>query len=425
MPQSEAALPETPAPSPRLRPLWFNRDYMLLWSGQAISSTGSGISGLAFPLLILALTHNAASAGFAAALRSTPYLFLSLPAGALIDRWNRKIVMMLCDTGRALVLGSIPVALALGRLTIWQIYVVALVEGTLFVLFDIAEVACLPRVVPKAQLPAATGQNQATAGISTLISQPIGGAIYSVGRMYPFIGDAVSYLVSVISLGFIKTPFQGERPPATEKRRLLAEIGEGLRWLWRKPLIRYMAFLTGSLNFVFGGSYLIIIVIALRMHATPFTIGLLGAIASIGGIIGSVLGSFIQKRFTFGQVIITTLILQAAVWPLQIFAPNPYVLGAIAGVVFLLGPIYNVVQFSYRVALIPDRLQGRVNSSFRLLAYGFMPLGAAIIGVLVQAYGTTTALVFTWGVFILAAAATIITPLVRNALPLAQAQTLE
>src|SRR5712691_4819518 len=155
--------------------LWRNRDYMLLWSGQTISTLGSGVSTIAFPFLILGMTGSPALAGIAAGLRTLPYLFLSLPVGALIDRWNRKWVMILCDTGRAIALGSIPLAVVLGHLTIAQVFLVTFVEGMLFVFFDLAEVACLPRVVRPDQLPAATGQNQATLEIAGLISSPLGG----------------------------------------------------------------------------------------------------------------------------------------------------------------------------------------------------------------------------------------------------------
>ncbi len=413
MPSGTSLAPPPPA---KLRPLWLNRDYMLLWSGQTISAVGSGVSGIAFPLLILAITHDPSQAGYALALRSLPYLIFSLPAGALIDRWNRKLVMILCDTGRALALGSIPVAWALGYLTVAQLYGVAAVEGTLFVFFNIAEAACLPRVVPKAQLPAATGQNQATDGISLLISQPLGGAIYGISQMLPFVGDAVSYVVSVISLAFIKTRFQGER--SGERRRLGVEIREGLSWLWHQRLIRYMAFLTGSANFVFGGAFLIIIVLAQHMGATPFQIGLIGAIASVGGIIGAALGASVQRRFSFGAVIIATVVVQAIAWPLQLLAPNIYVLGAIGAVIFLMGPIYNVVQFSYRSALIPDRLQGRVNSAFRLLAFGFQPLGGALAGILLKEFDTTITILAFGVVFVGSAVLTILNGDVRNAQPI-------
>src|SRR5438477_2960023 len=128
----QAAQPEQTAGAPaapqKPTPIWRNRDYMLLWSGQVISTLGSTASGIVFPLLILALTNSPHAAGIAGALGAIPYLIFSLPVGALVDRWDRKLVMILCDTGRALTLGSIPVALYFNVLTIWQIYIAAFIE---------------------------------------------------------------------------------------------------------------------------------------------------------------------------------------------------------------------------------------------------------------------------------------------------------
>src|SRR6266487_4950151 len=232
-------------------PLWRNRDYMLLWSGQTVSLTGTIVSQTAFPLLVWDLTHSAAQVGLVGGLGTLPYVFLRLLVGALIDRWNRKRVMILCDIGRALNLASVLVALVFGQLTVIQLYFNALTEGTLFVFFNLAEVACLPRVVAKKQLPAATAQNEATQGITALLSPLLGAALYSLRQALPFLADAVSYVASVISLLFIRAEFQGTRAPV--RRKLRHEIGEGLAWLWRQPLIRYMAFLTGGNNFVSAG----------------------------------------------------------------------------------------------------------------------------------------------------------------------------
>jgi MFS family permease len=139
------------APPPSL---WRNRDYMLLWGGQAISSLGSSASGVVFPLLVLEITRSPAIAGIMGALFSIPYLIFSLPVGALIDRWDRKRVMMLCDGARALNLASVPLAMLFNALTVWQLFANAFIEGSLFVFFSISESAALPRVVPKTQLPA-------------------------------------------------------------------------------------------------------------------------------------------------------------------------------------------------------------------------------------------------------------------------------
>ncbi|MBI3741956.1 MAG: MFS transporter [Chloroflexi bacterium] len=375
------------------RALYRNRDFMLLWSGQVISGLGSAISGIVFPLLILALTNSPAAAGIASALGSLPYIFLSLPAGALIDRWDRKRVMILCDTGRALGMASIAVALFFNALTIWQIYIVALIEGTLFVFFNIAETAAIPRVVEKSQLPQATAQNHAAFATTGIIGPGLGTAIYqNFGRAIPFVLDAVSYFVSVISLFFIQTRFQTER--AAGARNLRAEIREGLQWLWDQPLVRFMAVLTGGLNFVNAASGLCLIVLAKNLRASDGEIGLIFSIGAIGGIIGSLIGGQIQKRFRFGQVIIAVVWLQALVFPLYLFAPNIFWLGASIALIYFGAPVYNVVQFSYRLALIPDQLQGRVNSAFRLLAFGFQPIGAALSGILIEQFGIVPAVLF-------------------------------
>jgi MFS family permease len=416
---SAQAKDESPG-STKLSPLWRNRDYMLLWSGQVVSTLGSYASNIVFPLLILALTNSPTAAGIAAALASLPYVFLSLPAGALIDRWNRKRVMILCDTGRALTLGSIPLAMAFGVLTIWQIYIAALIEGTLFVFFNLAEVAALPRVVEKKQLPEATAQNEAAFGVAGIIGPTLGTVLYqTVSRAMPFIADAVSYGVSVVSLFFIRTQFQTERVPT--QRNLRAEIAEGLVWLWRQPLIRYIAFLTGGFNLVGAGTGLILIVLAKNLGASDASIGTIFSIGAIGGILGAILGGQIQKRFTFGQVIIGVTWIEALLFPLYAIAPHVLVLGAIAAVMFSLSPIYNVVQFSYRLALIPDELQGRVNSTFRLLAFGFQPIGAALSGLLLERVGPVpTVFLFTlW--FAILALMTTLNAHVRNARPISQA----
>jgi MFS family permease len=394
--------------------LWRNRDFLLLWSGQAVSSIGTQVSQLAFPLLILALTGSPAQAGFIGGLRILPYVLLSLPVGALIDRWNRKRVMILCDAGRALSLASIPVAVAIRHLSVAQLYVVALAEGTLYVFFNLAEVASLPRVVPQEQLPAATAQNEAMIGTSFLLGPALGGALYSLGRLFPFLADAVSYVASVVSLGFIRAEFQAER--TLTRRKLWVEVSEGLAWLWRNPLIRYMAFLTGGWNFV--GQELLIIVLARQQGASSLTIGIIVGIGGIGGILGALVGPLIQRRVRFGPAIIAMLWLSTLLMPLYAVAPNPLWLGAISAVSVTAGAVYNVVQFSYRLALIPDALQGRVNSVFRLLAFGFQPLGLALTGALLQTIhaGPTVLLLSAW--MLTLAVATAVNPHVRHARPL-------
>ena len=395
----EATEPKGPTP------LWRNRDFMLLWSGQLVSSVGSRISLLAFPLLILAITHSPAQAGLIAALRGIPYALFVLPAGALIDRWDRKRVMILCDSGRALALGSIPLALISGHLTIVQLYIVSLVEGTLFTFFNLAETACLPRVVSKEQLSTAVAQSMVIDSTSGLLGPSLGGALYSIGRAIPFLTDAISYAASVLSLFFIKTKFQEERNPAPI--RLWADIREGLSWLWHQPLIRFIALLTGGITMPVIGYALILIVLAQGQHASSFAIGLIFACGGIGSIVGSLLVTPLEKRFSFPQLMIGSTWVWALTWLLFAIAPNPFILGVVTSLSFIIVPIYTSVQFGYRLALIPDHLQGRVNSVFRLIAVGGEPIGLVVTGVLLQAIGPfSTVLVLFVPQLILSIAAT-------------------
>ncbi len=395
-------------------PLWRNGDYMLLWTGQAVSTTGSGISGLAYPLLVLALTHSPAQAGLVAAIFGLPYLIISLPAGAYVDRWNRKHVMIICDAIRAVNIGTIPLAAALGHLSIVQLYFTSGVEGTAFVFFNVAEVAALPRVVDKSQIPDASSQNQASQAAGALISPPLGGVIFqTLGQTVPFLLDAVSYAASVISLFFIKTEFQLERTVAP--RPLWVEVGEGLSWLWQQPLIRYMTFLTGGLNFAGNATFLILLILAKQRGAPPALIGVMFAISAVGGLAGSLVAPRFQRRFGYAQVIITTVWVGALVIPLFAIAPNVFVLGALGAVTFLVGPIYNAVQFSYRVSLIPDELQGRVNSAVRMVGFGMIPLGSALAGILIQTMGAMHAVLVFAAVEIALAVFTTLNPHVRAA----------
>lgn len=394
---AEPALPPQETQK-NLPPLWRNRDYMLLWSGNVVSIIGTGATQIVYPLLILALTDSPAAAGFAAALGTVPYIIFSLPAGALVDRWNRKRVMIFCDIARAAVLATIPLALFFQALTIWQIYAAALIEGSLFVFFNIAEVAALPRVVEKPQLPQAVAQNDVAFSIANILAPSLGAAMFQVGRALPFGFNVVTYLGSVVALSLIRKEFQTERLTRganhEKETHIVQEIREGMSWLWHQHLIRYMAFLTGALNFVNVPITLIIIVLAKNLGASDAEVGLIFSISAVGAIFGAVIGGQVQKKFRFGQVIITTVWITALLFPLLAFAPHFYVLALIMGLSWMAGPVYNVVQFSYRVSLIPDALQGRVNSVFRLLAFGFQPAGAAIAGILIERFDVYVAIAF-------------------------------
>jgi predicted MFS family arabinose efflux permease len=389
MTSSPADISKQQTPNQRPRSLWRNRDFVLLWSGQLISTAGTQVTALALPLLVLAITHSPAQAGLVAACGTLPRFLFALPAGAMVDRWDRKRVMIVCDSAQVVAMGSIAVALALGRLSMVQLYLVAFSQGTCSIFFWLARLAALPRVVPKAQLPAAVAQNEVAESVVTLLSPPLGGVIFSVGRALPFLGDAISYAVSVISLLFIRVPFQTERQTGTTKktpRRLVQDMLVGLRWLWRSPLIRFMSFVYAGFALA-GGYELGVIVLATARGASPFIIGLIFAAGGIGGLGGALIAPRIQRRLRFGQIIPALQWGYPLSFVLYVLAPTPLLMALIEAGSMAVDQVYDVVWPSYRIALIPDALQGRVTSAYRMIFSSMLPIGEAVSGLLIQRLG--------------------------------------
>ena len=385
---ASGATTATTATTPRPRGLGLlgrNRDYTLLWSGQLISAVGSQVSLLALPVLIYTLTRSAAATGIASALRGIPYVLLMLPAGALVDRWDRRRVMLISDGGRALALGSIPVAALLGHLSVAQIYVVTIIEGTLHVFFTLAETASLPRIVSAPQLPTATAQNEFLNSTSVMAGPPLEGLLFSIGSAVPFLGDAISYAASVASVFLIRTPLRSERGgERISVRRILDDVREGMVWLWHKPVIRFLAVLTSGLMASSYGYSLVIIVLASQEHASNVALGLIFGAGGIGAIVGATLAAPLQARFGFSRVMIGATWGWALSWLVFLVAPTPPLLALAAALSWLVVPIYMATQFGYRLQSIPDALQARVNSVFRLIAFGVQPVSLALTGLLLQ-----------------------------------------
>jgi MFS family permease len=376
------------------KPLWRNRDYLLLWSGQALSDLGGAVSGLAFPLLMLAVTHSPALAGFGAALRAVPALLFNLFAGVIVDRWDRKRVMLVCEIGRALSLASIPLAFAFGYLTIWQLYITAFLEGTLMVVFDLAKTAATLQVVTHEQLSTAVAQEELVEGTTALFGPSLSGVLYALGAVFPFLIDALSYLISIVTLLLIHTPFQQKR--GTTRRNVLADVAEGVWWVWHRPFILTMTLLMGAGAFVLSGNTLFIIILAQQQHASAVVIGLIFAGGGIGAILGSWLAPRLERHLTVGQSILLSRWYIVLSWPLFALAPFPLVFAAIEFGAGFMDPLEDVPYFSHRQKLIPEELRGRVLSACRMVPGIMRPLGLALTGLLIQRIGVFPTVWLAW-----------------------------
>jgi MFS family permease len=398
---------------PHVPSLWRNRDFLLLWLGQSLSSVGGEATTLALPLLALALTGSPVQAGLVVALNKLASLLLLLPSGALIDRMDRKRLMLGCDAIRAVAVASIPAALLLGHLTILQLNVFALVTGACAAGFSTANIACLPRVVPPEQLSDAVARREASEGVVTLLGPPLGGALYAAARALPFVADAISYVASLSGLALIQTPFQGDRRAA--RRSLAHELHEGLAWVWRQRLVRFMAGVYGGFGLLFSGTPLCVIVLAQRRGASPAMIGAIFGLGGVGGVLGALIAPSVRRRVPFGRLIPLLHWGYAVLWPLYALVPTPLLMGLVEAATLTNDQVYDVTWPSYRMALIPDVLQGRVTSALRLASSITQPIGLLLTGVLIQRIGPAATLYLTSGGIALLALAVTLSPVVRTA----------
>jgi MFS family permease len=394
-------------------PLGANRDFRLLWLGSVVSVLGSRASAIAYPLLVLALTGSAADAGLVGFTATIPYLLVQLPAGALVDRWNRKHLMIACDAGRAVAVGSIVLALALGRITLAQIMAVSFIEGSLYVFHNLAEPAAVRNIVHPRHLPVALSQIEARERGAALLGQPLGGFLLDLGRAVPFLADTLSYLASLTALLLIKSKFQGERPEA--RRAFTAEIAQALVWLWRQPFLRATTILIAGSNLLFQALNLLVIVIAREHGASSTAIGLLLAGFGVGGVLGSLAAPWFQRRLPMKAIVIGANWVWALALPLVGLADNLVLLGAVLGLMAFVGPLWNVTIDVYRLLITPDELQGKVGSAISFLAWGAIPLGSLLAGYLLESVGSWTTTMVLSAAMILVACAASLSPAIRRA----------
>jgi MFS family permease len=374
-------------------PLWRNRDFTLLWGSQVASTVGTRITSVAYPLLVLALTGSPALAGLVGFAQTLPFLLLYLPGGAWVDRWDRRRTMVWCELGRAVALGTVAaVALSAGvdAVPVLLLAVVAFAEGSLFVLFDLAEGAALPHLVPPEQLPTAVAWNQARTQGADLAGQPLGGALFAVWPGLPFLVDAGTYLVSGGAVAAIRTRLQGAREETAD--RLRTRVAEGLRYVRRSAYLREAVLVVGAMNLVLNGLFLVLIVRAQDLGAAPGTIGLLLAGAGLGGVLGSLVAPAIHHRVPGRVVIVVVAWLWAAVYPVLAFMPSPWWLAPPVLAAALAGPVFNVVITARIYVIVPDRLLARVRSTVRLVAWGTIPVGTLLGGLLAESLGAAAAL---------------------------------
>jgi predicted MFS family arabinose efflux permease len=373
------------------------RDFRLLWIGETTSKCGSAVTMVAMPLVAVSTLHASTfTIGLLEAAGWLPWLVIGLPAGAHVDRWRRRPVLITCDLVAAAAFTSVPVAAWLGVLSVLQLLVVAFTAGTAAVFFRIAYQAYLPAVLKREDLPEGNAKMHASASAAEVGGPGLAGLLaQSVGAVTALLLDAVTFLISIACLRRIRATEPapaGGRPELSLRRR----IGEGLRYVLREPYLRSLILYAACSNLMLTAIQALLVVFLVRVVAVPSgMVGLLMAALGVGGVIGAVIAPRLIRRYGTARAV---LLAAVCTTPFALFIPltqrGPglalFALGALvmpAGVV-----ISNVVGSSFRQAYCPRQMLGRVSATTSFLILGAMPVGALIGGTLGTALGVRAAL---------------------------------
>lgn len=354
----------------------------MLWIGQLLSDTGTQISGIAYPLLILALTHSAVLAGVVGTVRAITVLCVQLPAGALSDRFDRRLTMIICDITRAVLLALLGILIALDAAS-WQVVLaVSLIEGAAGAVFDPSAAAALPGIVPDEQLEQAWAASEGRTYGASLAGPALGGVLFGVGRAVPFLADAISFAVSFGTVSRIRGRFRPEK--AAVRKSLWREVTDGLQLVWQVPILRAAVIQTPLVNFAFSG-VIFSITLAMQQHGTSTAvIGFVQAGIAAGGLLGAAVAPRLQGRVRLATLT-TTITLAAALLfgAAALFIPSPLVAAPVA-LALLLAPAANGALVAVVLRSAPEDMRGRVISTVMMAATALATLAPLIAGLIVQ-----------------------------------------
>ena len=375
----------------KLVPLRRNRDFLLFQSGSLLSTFGSGISGIAYPLLTLAVTGSAAKTGYVGAVEFTPLVLLSAPAGVAADRFDRRLLMILSDAAGATALAVLATAVLAGHASFWLIVVVAFVDTTAAVVYRSGSSGAMKAVVPTPQLADAASVTMARMSIVRLVAPPVGGALFTLSRGVPFLVDAVSYGFSTVSLLFMRTRFQEEREPGAR-----TPFREGLAYFWSIPFLRTTIGMIAASNLVAAGAPIAVIILAHREGLSGAAIGGFIALQGVMLLAGSAASPVLRHLFPMRAILLSEFWM-ALVYGAFLVYPNVYVLAVAAALHAFWFPNTDSAIAAYSYMLIPDRLLGRAMAASNTLRAATAPLGPLLAGLLLT--HTTPR----WTIFVLAA----------------------
>jgi MFS family permease len=363
--------------------------YWRLWSASAASNLADGVFWIAFPLFAVQLTDSPALIAGVSVVGRLPWLVFVLFAGALADRLDRRRTMLAITLLRTAVAAGLAVGIAAGAVDLVVLYVTAFVLGVGETLFDTAAQSIMPNVVERDQLSRANGRLYAVEiTMNQFVGPPLGGILAGLGVALAFAGSALAFAVAAVALALLAGSF---RPvPAATRTNIFEDIREGLAYLARHRLLRTLALMVGVMNLAATAAFAVFVLYAVApgpMGLDAAGFGILMTSMAFGSVAGSLLVGRAEVRFGRARLLGITVLVTAVTIAMPGLTTSPWLVGASFAASGVAIVMWNVVTVSLRQRIVPDRLLGRVNASYRLLAWGSQPLGALLGGIVGELLG--------------------------------------
>lgn len=366
--------------------------FWTLWSSAGFSNLADGVMKVALPLVAVRFTDSPLLIAGLAFAFSLPWLLFALTAGALADRFDRRRLMIGANVARAAFLAVLTAATVAGVGSIWLLYVAAVLVGTAETVYDTSSQSILPQLVGRDALSRANGRLYAAElTANQFIGPPLGGFLVAAGIGLAFGAPTVLWVVAIALLLLLRGGFRAERTGTTTIR---ADIAEGLRFLWSSTLLRVLAFMVGGFNFATNAMFTVFVLYAVgansAMGLDDPAYGALLTASALGSVLGTFLAEGAERLLGRSRALTVSILGSVLTVATPAFTASPWIIGAAFFIGGVMVSVWNVITVSLRQRVTPHHLLGRLNSAYRLLAWGTIPLGAAAGGIVAQVFGLQT-----------------------------------